>query len=216
MSPPDKNTPPSDFDRLFDPHAVTSDSAAGTVADPTGRRIVYASQALTRAISHVLTRERAGLWREVLARTGRTCGRELASGLDRESTRLGQPTLAELPLESALAFLERTFAAHGLGILQFDLADTPDHGIVAAQLSHSYFVAALPDSNEFVDAYPAGLLQGFFEHISGEPLGCVEVACARRGAPHCRFIITATERLDPLAPLIGHETADAIIARLKA
>lgn len=216
MPPPDDNAPASGLDRLFDPHAFTADAATGVVTDPAGARVAYASHEFTRAVHHVLLREKSGVWRDVLARTGRACGRDLALGLDRESARLGQPTLGELPLESSMSFLERTFTAHGWGVLKVDLSDAPEHGLVIAHLTHSYFVEVLSDVNDFVDAFPAGLLQGFFEHISGEQLGCLEIACVRRGAPRCTFVITATERLDIVEPLRGRETAEAIIARLKA
>lgn len=216
MPPPDPTAPASPLDGQFDPAAFHLDGAAGLVTDPAGTRIVYASPQFTRAIHHVLLREKSGVWRDVLARTGRACGREIAVGLDRESALLGQPALGELPLEACLVFLERTFAAHGWGVLAVDLADAPEHGLVTAHLTHSYFAEVLADVNEFVDAFPAGLLQGFFEHISGEQLGCIEIACVRRGAPRCTFVITAPERLAGVAPFLGRDSAEAIIARLKA
>jgi len=216
MPPPDDPASASGLDHLFDPGAFSADPAAGIVTDPAGARVVYAAHEFTRAIHHVLLREKPGAWRDILSRTGRSCGRELAVSLDRESARLGQPALGELPLETSMAFLERTFTAHGWGALKVDLADAPEHGLVIAHLTHSYFAEILVDAYDFVDAYPAGLLQGFFEHISGEQLGCLEVACVRRGAPRCTFVITATERLDGVAPLLGRETAETIVARLKA
>jgi predicted hydrocarbon binding protein len=214
MPPPEETS--SDFDRLFDPRAFTADSGTGCVADPAGTRVVYASADFTRAMHFVLSREKSGVWRDTLARTGRACGREIATSLDRESARLGQPVLGELPLEQCLVYLERTFSAHGWGVLTLDLTAAPEHGIVTAHLTHSYFAEALADVNDFVDSFPAGLLQGFFEHISGEQLGCLEVACVRRGAARCTFVVTATERLDTVRPLLGVESAESIIARLKA
>lgn len=214
--PPDDSTASAGLDRMFDPVAFAADAARGVVTDPVGARIVYASAEFTRAIHHVLAREKPGAWRDVLARAGRSCGRELAVALDRESARLGTPALGELPLETSMAFLERAFAAHGWGVLSVDLSAAPDHGLVIAHLAHSYFVEVLADVGDFVDALPAGLLQGFFEHISGEQLGCLEIACVRRGAPRCTFVITATERLDAIVPFLGREDADALLARLKA
>lgn len=204
------------LDRLFDPQAFAVDLATGIATDPVGARVAYAPPEFTRALHLVLLREKSGVWHDTLSRTGRTCGLALAAHLDRESARLGQPALGELPLEACLVHLSRTFAAHGWGVLTLDLADAPEHGIVTAHLTHSYFAAALADVNDFVDAFPAGLLQGFFEHISGEPLGCLEIACVRRGAPHCTFVITAHERLAGLVPFLGRETADTLLARLKA
>jgi predicted hydrocarbon binding protein len=216
MPPSDPTSPAAEFERLFDPRAYRTDPATGIITDPNGARIVDATPELTRALHHILLKEKSGVWRDVLARTGRTCGREIAASLDRESARLGQPVLGELPLETSMGYLERTFATQGLGVLKVDLADAPEHGLVIAYLNHSYFVEVLPDANDFVDAFPAGLLQGFFEHISGEQLACLEIACVRRGAPRCTFVITAHERLAPVAPLLGRQTAEAILARLKS
>ncbi len=216
MPPPDQTSPAGDLDRLFDPSAFHGDAATGIVTDPLGARMVDATPEFTRAIHHILLKEKAGVWRDVLARTGRACGRDLAANLDRESARLGQPALGELPLETSMAFLERTFATQGWGALKVDLADAPEHGLVIAHLTHSYFVEVLASVNDFVDPFPAGLLQGFFEHISGEQLGCLEIACVRRGAPRCTFVVTATERLDPVMPFLGRETAEAILVRLKS
>jgi len=216
MPPPDDPASASGLDRLFDPAAFPADAVTGTATDPTGARIVYASPEFTRSVHHVLLREKPGAWREILSRAGRSCGRELAVSLDRESARLGLPMLGELPLETSMGFLERTFNAQGWGVLKVDLSEAPEHGLVIAYLAHSYFAEVLSEVYDFVDAYPAGLLQGFFEHISGEQLGCLEIACVRRGAPRCTFVITATERLDAVAPLLGRETAETVLARLKA
>lgn len=216
MPPSDPPSPPSALDRLFDPGAFVSDSTSGIVTDPAGTRVVDASHDFTRAIHDVLQQEKPGVWSDVLARTGRACGRDLALSLDRESVRLGLPALGERPLDACLGLLARTFAAHGWGVLTLDLADASDHGLVTAHLAQSYFAEILADTTDFADPFPAGLLQGFFESISGEALGCSEIACVRCGAPRCTFVITATERLAGVAPFLGRETAEAILTRLKA
>ncbi len=84
------------------------------------------------------------------------------------------------------------------------------------RLKNSSFVAALGEGNGFADALPAGFLQGFLEYVSGQPLGCIEIGCARLGAPHCTFVITSADRLDPVRPLLGLKAADEIIALLKS
>lgn len=207
---------PVTLDRFFEQRGFTADAVTGIQTDPAGLRVVFAAPQFFRAIHLVLTRKDPASWRDLLARCGRDCGRQIATTLDAELARLGQPTLGALPLESCLVFLERTFAAHGWGVLKIDLADAPDHGLVIARLTHSYFAEILSDVEDLVDVLPAALLQGFFEHISGEQLGCAEIACVRRGAPHCTFVITAAERLDSVSSLFGRETAETILARLKA
>ena len=216
MSLPEGSSAPATIDRFFEQRGFSSDANTGVQTDPAGLRVCFAAPEFFRAVHLVLTRKDPASWNSFLARCGRECGRQIATNLDAELARLGQPTLGALPLESCLVFLERTFAAHGWGVLKIDLADAADHGLVIGRLTHSYFAEILRDVDDLVDILPAALLQGFFEYISGEQLGCVEIACVRRGAPHCTFVITAAERLDSISPLIGRETADTILARLKA
>jgi hypothetical protein len=65
------------------------------------------------------------------------------------------------------------------------------------------------------------LLQGFFEHVSGQQLACVEIGCARHRLPngvvepHCTFVIAAPELLASLQPIIGQQPADTLLARLR-
>jgi predicted hydrocarbon binding protein len=215
MPPEDQSTSVT-LDRFFEQRGFSSDVSTGVYTDPAGLRVVFAAPQFFRAVHLVLTRKDPESWKSLLARCGRDCGRQIATTLDAELARLGQPTLGALPFESCLIFLERIFAAHGWGVLKIDLADAADHGLVTARLTHSYFAAILSDVDDLVDVLPAGLLQGFFEYLSGEQLGCGEIACVRRGAPHCTFVITAAERLASVSPHFGRETAEAILARLKA
>lgn len=203
-------------DRLFDPRDLVADPASGTLKNSLGDRTLCLSQEFTRGMHHVLQRKKSGSWNGILQRTGRACGRDLAVKLDSEFALRGAPALAALPLELCLGHLERIFAAQGWGRLTIDLTAAADHGLVVAHLHDGYFPEVLTDGPKFADPFPAGLLQGFFEHISGEQLGCLEIACARRGAAHCTFVVTAEERLAALTPFLGTENADALIARLKA
>jgi len=179
------------------------------VSEPTTRELL-------RSLRFVIEKDSAGTWKTVLKASGRACGKSIAAHLDAELTRHAQPALGALPLETCLVLIERCFVLHGWGRVQLDLTDAATHGLVVARLEHSAFVEALAEVNDFVDPLPAGVLQGFFEHISGEPLGCEEIACVRRDAPLCTFVVTAQERLDAVAPLFGRESADAILARLKS
>jgi predicted hydrocarbon binding protein len=186
----------------------------GTVFGPLGFRAVAASPEFMRGLRHVLERERGGAWRQAMKSAGQAHGRAAAVRLDQELQRRGQPLLAALPLDASLALLERVFAASGWGQLSLDLSQAAEHGLVVARLEQSCFAEAFAGSNDFADALPAGMLQAFFEHISGQALGCEEIACQARGAPACVFVLAAAERLAPLLPLLGRESADSLIDRL--
>lgn len=203
------------LDRLIDAGPSASPRQGAVTGPALDAGIVLVPVAMIRGLHHVVDRERSGGWRGALKASGHASSQKIAADWERKLAAAGKPALAAMPLEACLALIERYFAVHGWGRLKLDLTDAADHGLVAARLEHSFFAAALPEVNDFVDAFPAGLLQGFFEHISGQALACEEIACARRGASHCTFVITAPERLAPVMPRLGREHAEAILALLR-
>jgi len=215
MPPPDEALPAVDFDHLFTSRALVGGDAAGTLQTAGGERVVGLPHDFTHAFRHVLQAEKAGAWPRALSRCGIAQGRKIAEAFDRDFTALGQPALGELPLETCVALFERHIGAQGWGILKIDLTDAATHGLVLARLEHSYFVETLPHADHFTDALLAGLLQGFFEHVSGQQLACAEIGCARRGSPHCTFVIAAPEQLAAVTPLVGRSSVDAILAKLR-
>lgn len=212
--------PPEDIltslglDALIAGEAISS-SATGQLVDPAGQRLVLVAAETNRSFRHVLEAEQPGAWAAAMAASGISTGLKIATSLDTALAALGKPTLASLPLEACLALLEHTFCAYGWGRLKIDLNDAADHGFVVARLENGFTVETLPKVEDFVDALIAGVLQGFFGHISGQNLGCVEIECVRRGAAQCTFVITAPERLDLIAPAIGQEPAATLLARLR-
>lgn len=192
-----------------------SRNAAGHLVDPAGARVVLVAGETNRGFRQVMEAEHPGAWDEAMKACGVSCGIKIAGGLDAILVREGKPALAALPLEACLALLEHSFSAYGWGRLSIDLGAAADHGFVVAVLEHSYSAEVLTDTDEFVDTMVAGVLQGFFTHISGQNLGCEEIACARPGATQCTFVITAPERLATIADQIGQEPAETLLARLR-
>jgi len=213
--PPFDSTAPL-ADRLFEGRGLAHDPSAGTTHGPDGTRVVHTATEFFQAAHLVLHASQPGVWEKLLQAGGVTAGKHFGHSLDRELARLGEPVLADQPLEVCLALAERHFASQGWGLLASDLSDAPEHGLVVARLRQSPFVEAIGATGRFADALPAGFLQGFLEHISAQPLGCMEIACASDGAPHCTFVITSAERLAPVAPLLGQTSPEDIIAQLKA
>ena len=206
----------SPFGRLFDGRGPNVDPTSGIAVVPDGSRIVFAAAPFLWATHRVFNAEKPGAWSAMFHSGGVAAGQAFAAAIDRELTRLGQPVLTDQPLEACFTLAARHFAAQGWGVLAPDLSDAPEHGLVIARLRHSSFVAALGQGDDFADALPAGFLQGFLEYVSGQPLGCLEIGCARTGAPYCTFVITSADRLDPVRPLLGLKAADEIITKLKA
>ncbi len=202
------------LERFFDEVSFNYDLAAGTVKNNAQRRIIYVSHDLMRGIYQALKEETAEAWKIIFKNCGRTWGKRVAAHLDAELAAVGRTAQAALPVETYVAFIEEYFAAHGWGALKLDLSAAA-HGIVAARLRNSYFADVLHDVDDFVDSLLAGILQGFFEHVAGQELGAMEIACTRKGAKECVFVVTAQARLDAIESTVGIDTADAIIAALK-
>jgi hypothetical protein len=188
---------------------------AGQVFEATGLRAAGLTPAGLRSLRTVLEREAPGTWPPLLRECGAGTGRATAARIDALLRDQGQPALADLPLDAALTLVSRAFAALGWGRLVFDLSLAGEHGLVLAAVENSVFAEDHPVAATFVDAAPAGFLAAVFEHLTGQRLACEEIACRSCGAPHCRFVITAVDRLAPLVPFLGRESADALIARLR-
>jgi predicted hydrocarbon binding protein len=192
------------------------DAPAGVLRNPQGARMVGAGPEFIRSLYLILSREPPDIWRKTLQSAGLAWGRKMAADLDASLAAAGSPGLSELPLEACMQVLEQYFARHGLGKLALDLTFAPEHGLVVARLENALLVEVLAQATHFTDPLPAGLLQGFFQHLSGQPLGCAEIACGRQRAPQCTFVITDSGRLSAVMPHVGTESAEAIIARLRA
>ena len=191
------------FSRLLDGRGPSFDPAAGIVQAPDDSRIVFAAAPFLWATHRIFEAEKAGNWSAIFHAGGVVAGQTYAASLDSELSRLGQPALTDQPLDACFVLAERHFASQGWGLLAPDLSDASEHGLVIVRLRQSSFVAALGEGNGFADALPAGFLQGFLGYVSGQPLGCLEIGCARLGAPQCTFVITSADRLDPGRPLLG-------------
>jgi hypothetical protein len=195
--------------------AFTPNRDEGTVVDRFGVRSAVATPQFLRSLRYVLERSRIGSWDAVLKEAGRAAGKAACAAIDARLGSQQQPLLGAQPLETALQFLPRHFAACGWGQVTLDLSLAPQHGLVLAYLDHSYVSDVLPDANGCVDAHATGALQGFFEYISGDTLDCAEIACERRGTLRSTFVVATAERLRPVLPLVGREPAETIVARLK-
>ncbi|HUR58492.1 MAG TPA: hypothetical protein VM029_12320 [Opitutaceae bacterium] len=195
--------------------AFTGDASAGTLVNAQAERVTSLPVALLGALRFVMEKQRSGSWRTVMRSIGRSCGKQVGTGVDAQLANLKVPGLATLPLETSVDFLRRQFALNAWGLLTLDLSAAESRGLVVAQLDRSAFAAALADANEYADPFVTGVLEGYFEHVSGQMLAGAELSCARRGAPHCTFVLATQERLAPILPLIGRESAEAIVARLK-
>lgn len=189
---------------------------AAMLTDSGGRRVVGAAAPMLRSLWYVLERERAGSWATVSKSAGRMAGRKLGADRDADLARRGQPALAAQPMPAAMQPIESWFAEYGWGRLTVDGSGAEEYGLIVGLLAHSCFAELLRDAASLADPLPAGMLQGYFEHITGQTLAAEEIACARDAAVPCTFAVSTPDRLAPIVPLIGREPASQILARLRS
>jgi uncharacterized protein len=192
-----------------------SDAAAGRLFIGAGTPGLALSGEFLRSLRFVLEKELPSSWAPIVHQAGVAGAHQFAADYDAQQKRAGQPVLGALALDASLEFLQRYFATHGWGRLAVDASGADDYALIIAHLAESCLVEAIPETNAFVDPMIAGMLQGFFEYVTTQTLACREVACVRHGAPRCTFVLSTPDRVAAIEKLIGHESAEAIIARLK-
>lgn len=194
--------------------AFASHPKAGTLLNALGRRAASLPESLVRSLRFVLEKQRAGTWAATMQKSGTASGKELAAALDDRLRESQAPELAALPFAASLDLLARLFGLHAWGVLTFDLSSVDSHGLVVAHVERDYIAGALGENGGVSDPFVAGVLQGFFEHLTGQALMCAELTCT--DAARCTFAVTTPDRLAPVQSLIGREPAESILARLKA
>ncbi|MCH8475116.1 MAG: hypothetical protein LAT55_07805 [Opitutales bacterium] len=188
-----------ELDRFFDEQALSYDFIEGTVINPGQTRVIYLSSDIILGIYHALKEETGPAWSLILKNCGRIWGQKVARNLEREMTMLKQVKPADLSALDFTKLLETYFPAHGWGLLQVDLTDAVSHGLVRFTMKNSLFASVLEEETCPVDSMIAGILQGFFIHLTGESLDCLEIGCERQGYRECTFVLTHEERLFDLA-----------------
>lgn len=195
---------------------VSSEPKTTGRGDGASRTLVGATADMLRSLQFVLEKERPGSWTAVLKATGRSCGLRLASENDAELVGAGRPALAAQPLAAALQPLESCFREYGWGVLAIDASGADDFGLIVGSLTGSVFAELLDDSATFADPLPAGMLQGYVEHMTGQTLACDEIACGHGSTESCVFALSTPDRIAVVAPFIGRESGPQIIARLRS
>lgn len=206
-----------DLNRFFDEGGFKYDLEKGTIHNPGQTRVLWLSADTVRGIYLALHEEAGPAWKLILKNCGRFWGKKVAQNLDRELSLLAQTRQADLAVPVYLQLVEAYFRQHGWGVLELDLEDAVAHGVIEARLHHSFFAEVLDEVNEPVDQLIAGILEALFSHISGQPVGCLEIASERTGADCGCFILSGEERIFDLEELVEAQAApEDIRAKLKS
>jgi uncharacterized protein len=206
------------LERLFGDHAYQYDLREGTVHTHSNMRMIYLSADIVCGIHQALTYEAGEAWRIILHSCGYLWGKSVFKNLSKDFKLLAYQDLHQISVAEYVLLMEQFLSAHGWGEAKIYLDDAERYGIVRVSLGYSLFVEVLNHVEERVDAMIEGMLHGFFEQISGDTqLGCIEVACARLGAPRCEFLISGAARLERIEKSVskGADLA-TILAELRA
>jgi predicted hydrocarbon binding protein len=204
------------LERLLSKSNYHFDLVEGTVFNQAGVRVIYLSTDLIRGIYEAVHFEAGEAWSVILKNCGYLWGKRIFDTLQKEvELAISQP-LGKLAVPSFVNLVENYFAQYGWGKMTIHLQDAPQYGIVRVTMTHSLFVSALTNLEECVDGMIAGMLRGLFERISGQSLDCMEIACARRDAEPCVFLISAPKRISGIEHLVKDRvSSNDILAQLR-
>lgn len=194
---------------------ASASTPPGAIVDTAGARIVLVPAELLGALRYVAEGERAGSWSEVMKETGRAWGRRAGTQASSRIAGASHQTTGN-SLETCLAELQSRFCEYGWGRLSVDLSGAAEYGLVTARLTNSYFAALPAEGASSGNPLASGVLQGYFEHVTGQALAAVEIAAGGPAAPESLFAISTPEHLQAIAPYVGGESAEQILARLRA
>lgn len=204
-----------DLEKFFDEMGHQWNLVLGTIQNQGGTRVVYLSSDVIRGVYNALEYEAGEAWKIILRNCGFFWGRRVAINLDRELSLIFQAAAKDLPVAEYVRFLEAYFRYHGWGVMEINLDRAVSHGLVVGRLRNSLFESVLTEVNGPVDYMIEGMLRAMFEHISGTPLDCVQVASEKSGAQACEFVVTGASRIDEVRPLVeGGAGPDEVYGKL--
>jgi len=174
-----------------------TDPAKGVTRNRLGTRIVALSEDFLNGFRRAITDECGPAAETVFRSIGRRWGVLFAKRFEKEMTEFYGKPLREFMLALFQACLVELFSHHGWGKVSLDLS-RHDQGLILVDLQNAIFAGLVKQSNQPVDGMMAGILGGFFSHLSGQELHCVQTACQACGASNSKFIIGLAARLAPV------------------
>ncbi|MEO0797116.1 MAG: hypothetical protein AAFX93_18335 [Verrucomicrobiota bacterium] len=203
------------LNRILDSETFSLDVVEGVVRNPAQTRVVYFSEDIIKGVHAGLVEETGPAWTTIMQNCGRLWGERLSERLDRELSSMSNTSLGELPIGDFNKYLQNYFSIHGFGKLLLDVGLTQEHGIVICRLENSFFAQVLRDEKGMVDFLLAGTLEVLISKLSNHDLGCIEVASERRGDECGVFLISSSNRIAKLEPLVeSGEDVDTCIKAL--
>ncbi len=173
---------------------LRTDVVRGVARNRMGTRMVSLTCDFLLGFRRALEDECGPAASTVLASCGRKWGVLLAKRFAKEMGEFYQQPLQEMSLPMLQGCLVEMFSQNGFGKLRLDL-DRHDRGLILVEVGNAFMADVVEQADRPVDTLLAGILAGFFSHLSGQNLDCVQTDCQACGADASRFIIALAERM---------------------
>lgn len=191
-----------------------TDPARGVTRNRAGTRIVALTADFLHGFRRAIMDECGPAAETVFRSIGRRWGALFARRFEKEMTEFYGKPLRGFMLALFQACLVELFSHHGWGRVSLDLSRHAQ-GLILVDLREPIFAGLVKDSDRPVDVLMAGILAGFFSHLSGQELDCVQTACQACGAPSSKFVLGLTARLAPVASWVENgKSHDEIVREL--
>lgn len=204
---------PGDY---FAPGAyVQGDLELGTLSNRRGNRLLAIPEFLVQGIYQGLDQEIGKAAPLVLQNCGRHWGQHFFARLAEELAEYYGKPLAELTMHELVYCMTRCWQVHGWGQLQFDWSYNTA-GLILLHTFHSPWVKPGQGNGSPGAHVEVGLLEVLFQHITGQPVQCVQISCISLGHPSNQFLVGLPERLAPVTEWVqSGMDAPAILTRLR-
>jgi len=188
-----------------------TDICKGVTRNRSGTRLIALSQDFLLGFRRAIADE-CGPAAEVVFKTcGKKWGTMCAQRFEKELGEFYGKPVREFMFTLFHACLEALFNHHGWGKVKVDLS-RHEQGLLVVDLEGAVMADLVEQADQPVDTLMAGILAGFFSHLSGQDLDCVQTQCLACGAASSKFIIGLGSRLAPVGAWVnqGKSHADVV------
>ncbi len=191
-----------------------TDVPSGVTRNRAGTRMIALTADFLLGLRRAIVDECGPAAETVFKSCGRKWGVLFGKRFDKEmSEYYGQP-LRDFQMSMFNACLVEAFSHNGFGKLTLDWSQQ-HQGLILIELREAIMASLVKQAERPADAMVAGILGGFFSHITGEDLDGVQTACPMRGGDTSRFIVGLKERLAPVEAWVENgKTHEEIVAEL--
>jgi predicted hydrocarbon binding protein len=180
---------------------VRGSTELGLLENRRGDRLLAIPQPLLQAIYAGLEKETGQASKLVLYNCGRWWGKNFYARFCEELHDYFNQPMADLSMAEFLQSLQQCWKTHGWGQIHLDVTYR-DKGFIGVEIWHSAFTAFAPQSQTPSGDLERGILEIFFNQLTGRELCCVQTSCTSKGDDCNRFILGLEKRLEQAGPMV--------------